>query len=251
MDRKALEQAVDLLVEARQSGRPLDELPESSHPQTIAEGHELQDALIARLGETVAGWKVAGLKPGEVMRGAILATRMFQSPASIKASSMPLLGIEAEIAFRFEHAMPPREAEYVIAEIIEAATALPAIEIVDSRFTSYRGTPVLDRLGDCMSNGALVCGEARPDWRDLDLGQLPVTLRSDDEVLVDSIGGHANGDPLLPVLALANELRSGPGIAAGQIVTAGSFTGIEFLSASKRISATFGGFGTVEVFLEP
>ena len=132
-------------------------------------------------------------------------------------------------------------------DIRAAATALAAIEVVDTRFQSYSGTPPLDRLCDCMSNGALVCGAPREDWRGLDLARLPVTLTADGEVIARSVGGHANGDPLLPAVALANELRTGPGIAAGQIVTTGTFTGLLFARPGMRIVASFEGFAPVEL----
>lgn len=250
MDRAAIEEAVHLLLNARRSRQPLANLPEHCQPQTIADGHAIQDELVTCLGEPVAGWKVAGLKPGEVMRGAVLASRLYRSPARIKASEMPLLGIECEIAFLFNRALPPREKEYVLQDVVEAVTALPAIEVVDTRFASYTETPVLHRLGDCMSNGALICGEVRSDWRQFDLSKLEVTLTINGEVVHRSVGGHANGDPLLPALALANELRGGPGILSGQIVTTGTYSGLRFASPGSTVVATFTGFGQVDVTFE-
>jgi 2-keto-4-pentenoate hydratase len=247
MNAAAIDEAARLLAEARLTRAPLTELPEHCRPSTIAEGHAVQDALIRRLGERVAGWKVAGLKPGEVMRGAVLASRMLEAPARLIASEMPLLGVEAEIAFRFDRALAPRERDYDRQEIVDAVTALPAVEVVDTRFASYKETPLLHRLGDCMSNGALICGKPRSDWRDFDLPKLEVTVSVDGEVVHRSVGGHGNGDPLLPALSLTNELRSGPGILAGQIVTTGTYSGLRFLEGPSRLMVSFTGFGEVEV----
>jgi 2-keto-4-pentenoate hydratase len=247
MDSGAIDEAARLLAEAHLSRQPLAELPAHCRPQSIADGHAVQDALVARLGEPVAGWKVAGTRPGEVMRGAVLGSRLYQAPARIKASDMPLLGVEAEIAFRFDRALPPRDRDYERQEIVEVVTALPAVEVVDTRFASYSETPVLHRLGDCMSNGALICGPLRTDWRDFDLATLEVVLTINGEVVHRSLGGHSNGDPLLPARALANEMRSGPGIAAGQIVTTGTYSGLRFVLAGSHLVAAFEGFGQVEV----
>jgi len=251
MDRTPQDRAVALLAEARRSGRPLAALGAGLEPASIAEAHAVQDALVDVLDEAVAGWKVAGTKPGEVMRGAILASRLLPGPARIDASSMPLLGVEAEIAFRFDRPLPAREAVYGIDEVRDAVTAFPAIEVVDSRVSNYRDTPVLHRLCDCMSNGALVCGAPRPDWRDVHLGTLAVTLTDGDDVLVSRVGGHANGDPILPAVALANEFRGGRGIEAGQVVTTGSYTGLVFARPGALIAADFAGFGRVEVLFAP
>lgn len=250
MTPSAIDRAAAMLLDARRTGIHLAALDPACRPASIEDAHAIQDALVRRTGEQVKGWKVAGLEPGQVTRGAILGSRMWSSPARIKASDVPLLGIEAEIAFRFDESLPPRALPYTMEEISRVVTALPAIEIVDSRFQSYRGTDVLDRLCDCMSNGGLICGAPRADWRDFDLSRLPVRLLADGEPIVESEGGHTNGDPLRPALALANLMRTGPGISAGQIVTTGTFTGLTFAEPGQTIRVEFAGFGQVEVFLE-
>jgi 2-keto-4-pentenoate hydratase len=50
-------------------------------------------------------------------------------------------------------------------------------------------------------------------------------MKADDKVIVDTIGGHAFTDPFLALVVLANELRSGPGLKAGQVLATGSFSG--------------------------
>jgi 2-keto-4-pentenoate hydratase len=180
------------------------------------------------------------------MRGAVLAPRLFSSPAEIDAASMPLLGIEAEIAFRFLHALPPRAEAYTADEVAAAVVAVPAIEVVDTRFASYAETPLLHRLGDCMSNGGLVVGEPRSDWRSFDFRAIPVTLKVGAET-IRKTGGHSAGDPLLPAIAFANAVRKSTGIAAGQVVTTGTFTGLVFAKPGDRVSAEFEGFGRAEL----
>src|SRR3954447_23647265 len=105
MDQRAIAQAAEFLVAARRTGRLLEELPASCKPQTLEDAHAIQDATLAALGETVAGWKAA-IVDGRAVRGAIMASRVFASGARVTAATMPLLGIEAEIAFRFERDMP-------------------------------------------------------------------------------------------------------------------------------------------------
>ena len=45
-----------------------------------------------------------------------------------------------------------------------AVTAFVAIEIVDSRFRDYRGTPLLDRIADWDWQDGLLPGPAAPVW---------------------------------------------------------------------------------------
>ena len=108
MDQRAVAQAAELLVAARRTGKLLDALPDACKPRTLEDAVAIQDATLAALGETVAGWKAA-IVGGRVVRGAIMASRVFESGARVTPATMPMLGIEAEIAFRFERDLPPGE----------------------------------------------------------------------------------------------------------------------------------------------
>jgi 2-keto-4-pentenoate hydratase len=242
MHRAAVAEAADLLIAARRTGKLLDELPASCKPQTLEDAFAIQDATVTGLGETVTGWKAA-IADGRAVRGAIIGSRVFASPARVAASIMPLLGIEAEIAFRFERDLPA--GTYSHEQVADAVTAFAAIEIVDSRFRTYPDLPLMDRHADCVSNGGFVVGPTAADWRKLDLVNIAVTLTIGGAEIVRRIGGHATGDPLLPAVALVNDLPNGA--RAGQVVTTGTFTGIVFAKPGQTVVATFAGFGAVEV----
>ncbi len=247
MDEAAIRKAAGLLVEARRTGVPLGQLPEGCHPASVAEAHAIQDAAVALLGEPVAGWKVALAGDGSVMRGVILQSRVWESPARVPAALVPLLGVEAEIAFRFERDLPPRPEAYAREAVEAAVTAIVAIEIVASRFQSYRDTPLLDRAADFVSNGGFVRGTLQPRWREHELSSLEVTLAIDGETIVSRQGGHPAVDPLLPAIALVNELRRGPGVRSGQLVTTGTYSGLNFAKPGQSVAASFADFGTAEV----
>lgn len=251
MDTANIRRAAHLLAEARRTRELIEALPPACQPATIDEAHAIQDELTAQLGETVAGWKVGSKIDGTVMQGAIHASRTFESPARIEAASMPLRGVEAEIAFVFDEALPPRAEAYAADEVAAAVTAFPAIEIVDSRFLSYAETPLLHRAADCVSNGGFVRGPRRENWRDVDLAKLAVTLTVDGEPIVQRIGGHAAGDPILPAVDLVNQLRLGRGVAAGQFMTTGTYTGLNFVGPDSAVVAAFSGFGAVSLRFVP
>lgn len=247
LDRNAIDQAASLFAAARRTGRLLDALPASVKPASAADAHAIQEATTAALGETVGGWKVAAPIDGQLVRGAILDSLMFDSPARVPGSRVPMMGVEAEIAFRFERDMPASQQDYTYAEVAAAVTAFPAIEIVATRFSDYAGTALLDRTADFVSNGAFVRGPTVSDWRRHDLSKLEVTLTIGGKEIVRRIGGHAALDPLLPALALVNDLRTGTGIKAGQVMTTGTYTGLNFAELGQVVVAAFSGFGAVEV----
>ena len=247
MDQAAIDKAAALFVAARRSGKLIDRLPPECRPASPHDALAIQDATVRSLGERIGAWKVAAPIDGTLMRGAILESRIFESPAVVPARLVPLLGVEAEIAFLFESGLAEREEEYTYAEVAKAGAAFAAIEIVDTRFGSYQDTPLLHRSADCISNGGFVRGTPRADWRRFDLTQIEATLLVDGAVVVRRSGGHATRDPLLPAIALANDLRHRGGLPAGIIVTTGTYTGLTFVKPGQSVTARFAGFGAVEV----
>jgi len=242
MEQTAILQAAKALHEARQAGTRLDRLPEFAQPQNVADAWAIQLATVKELGETVAGWKV-GLSPEHgVFVGILIGSRIFKNGASIAAAEVPMLGIEAEIAFRFDRALPSREREYGREEIAAAVTAFPAIEIVDTRFRDYAATPILERTADFMSNGGFVAGPLRDDWRSFDLAKLEVRLTIDGVERVRRVGGHPTGDPLIPAIALVNVLRASTGVTEGAVATTGSYTGLEYAGRDSTVEVAFTGF---------
>jgi 2-keto-4-pentenoate hydratase len=247
MDKAATDRAAELLRAAHRNGERLHRLPENSRPRDGDEAYAIQRAVAGRLGESIAGWKVAFVPDFGLVPGIVLGSRVFANGAAVPAAQMPMLGVEAEIAFRFDRALPQRDQDYARDEIAAAVSALAAIEIVDSRYRDYTGTPAIERAADFMSNGGLVAGDVRPDWRTIDLAGLEARLVIDDVEIVRQVGGHITKDPLIPAIALANYLRTRGGIAAGQVATTGTYTGLNYAKPGSTVRALFTGFGTAEV----
>ena len=247
MNDESIVKAASLLISARRTGEPLERLPEDCRPVTLGEALRIQAATVAQMGERIAGWKVGGVIEDRLSYGVLLASRVVQSGSKVAARDAPLLGMEAEIGFRFLRDAPPREEPYSYAEVAERVVAFPAIEIVATRYRDYKGTPLIERAADCMSNGAYVVGGDQPDWCSFDLANIPVTLEFGDRVIVQRTGGHPAGDPLKPAVDLVNTLRTSAGVRVGQLMTTGTYTGLHFAAAGQRIRATFERFGAAEV----
>ena len=247
MEQRFIEEAARLLVAARESGRKIGGLPKTCQPATLKEAHAIQDQAVALLGEAVVGWKVGAPLEEGLMRGALLRSRVFESPAHIPAALMPLLGIEPEIAFQFDRDLPPREASYTRAEVEDSVSAFAGIEIVDSRFLGFPDVPVLDKAADFVSNGGFVRGSRNAGWRGIDLTEILVTVTFDGEVVARVRGGHLTKDPLLPALNLVNQLRHDIGVKAGQLITTGTYAGISHAKPGQAVTAEFENFGSAEV----
>ena len=238
--------AVELLHEAATSGRHLAELPAASRPASVAEAHAIQDRLVRRSGKAVAGWKVSTAADGEVMYGAIYAEDCHPSPAVVAASKYRLMGIEAEIAFRFKDNLPPRERNYSRDELTGVLAPFPVFEIVDSRFASYADTAPIIRLADRMSNGAMVMGRAEGEVP-ADLAAIHVRLAINGTTVLQQVGGHLRKDPFLPAIEFVNARQKTQHFASGEFITCGTFTGLRFAEAGEVYEVEFDGLGSVRL----
>ncbi|MDX1542033.1 MAG: fumarylacetoacetate hydrolase family protein [Geminicoccaceae bacterium] len=244
-----IRQAVDLLLRARRTGALLPDEALCHVLGTVEDVYAVQDLVAAEVG-TVGAWKVGAASPeAEPVAAPIFEADLFVSPARPEAGRFHRFGIETEIAYRFEHDLPPRAEPYRQDEVMAAASAvLPAIEIVDSRTLACEHLEPLWKLADNQINGGLVVGEPLVAASDHDPTTQPFRLEVAGTVVAEGRGGNAAGDPRRLLTWLANHLtgRTG-GLRAGQIVTTGSLTGLRFVEAGQPVTADFEGLGRVEL----
>jgi 2-keto-4-pentenoate hydratase len=143
--------------------------------------------------------------------------------------------------------MPPSPRDYTRDEVAAHVSACVAIEIVDSRFNDQAAQPELDRIADLFGNSALVFSEPISDWQKLPLDKIHVSLTIDGKTIVDQNGGHGSGDPLHAVVLLVNGLRTSTGVASGQVVTTGTYTGAPAMGIGSTAIVTFENLGSAEV----
>lgn len=249
MHEDDIRRAAELLVRSRRNGRFLADLPAELKPPRFADAAAIQAATAKLLGDDIVAYKVAGTDPATVIWGGILASRRLVHPATLPAASVPLLGVEAEIAYRLNVSIEARHRTMTMEQFDEMTTVIPAIEIVDSRFLVYLEAPMMDRNADFMSNGALIVGEPWLAADDVDFINLPVTLTASSGLHVETIGGHPAVDPRLPALAFLQAADRPDHLPAGTIVTTGTYTALNYANPGDRVSATFAGYGEIELTL--
>jgi 2-keto-4-pentenoate hydratase len=70
----------------------------------------------------------------------------------------------------------------------------------------------------------------------------------DELTIIQREGGNPAGDILELVVWLANDVAAnGAGLRAGDLVTTGSYTGMQHLLPGSRAKANFAGIGRVEI----
>jgi 2-keto-4-pentenoate hydratase len=240
-----VERAASALIAARK-GSAIAALPEGAVPRSEPDSYQIQDAVIAKLGEKIGGWKV-GISPlGGHFAAPIYASTVAPSPASLPAKNFKIFGIECEIGFRFNQALPARPQPYDRHEVLAACSLVPTIEVVDSRYRDFRAIDRLMVLADNFSNGGLVYGSAASNWDGIDLAHPPIEVTADGKPFADCTGLRA-GTPIELLLAAVAHANGRGGIAAGTIITTGTHTGLVFTEPGVKIAADYGRLGRVEV----
>jgi 2-keto-4-pentenoate hydratase len=170
----ATERAAALLLEARRTGIRLERLPEDARPADAAAAYAIQDRVTAGLESDLGrtgGWKVGSKGRTDQPLCAPMPSRLFQaSPGTLESAAFKTRIIEAEVAFHIATDLPSIGRPYETADVVAAIDyAVPAIEVVESRYVDFRALDRLSVVADSMSNGGFIHGEPVRDWRGLDL----------------------------------------------------------------------------------
>lgn len=260
LEKPQIEKAVGALVAARRRHEKLAAFPPNAVPKSLEDAYAVQEAFARRWSSPVAGYKVGCASPeSQRMVGAngpfaarIYAEDVREAPATLRQRDFFAVGVEAEFAFRLGQDFAPRgrpsrdEAAAAVAEVV------CAIEICDTRLADWKAAGLHSIIADNGFHGALVTGPGRPLASAPDLAGHAVTLTIDGALKGQGTGSLVLGHPLESLAWLGGELaRRGHPLRAGDIVAAGTCTGLHFVNEPALIVADFGPLGRVEVRLVP
>jgi 2-keto-4-pentenoate hydratase len=249
VDRDRLQQAAELLLEARRTVQPIDDLPPAMAPKTLEEAYYVQDLMLRAIGKA-GGYKVGATSPDGIPFYSPMPVDGFATSGErITREYRRLRGVEAEIAFLMGKDMPPRSTPYSRDELVGSiASCHPAIELLESGLLDPDAVDRLTAIADLQSNGGFISGSAVEGWQDFDFAKESAQMNVDGFVRVANGKNGAGGDLLRLVLWLANEAqgRTG-GLLAGQWITTGSWTGKIMADSGSVALARFPHFGEVTV----
>ena len=252
MDRHA-DTAALLLSAWRDPSQKLNAFPHLLAPADERMAYAIQRRVLEGLGGAIGGWKVGAAGPDAPCTCAPMpAGGVHPSPHRVTGSTLSLRGIEAEISFRLGRDLPLRDEPYGRAEVIAAiAYCLPAIELLETRFTDPATVDKLSLLADFSTHGGFVYGAPAADWQGIDFSRETVRILVDGEVVKTGAANPA-GDmiPLIQFLADTGARWAG-GLKAGQYVTCGSWTGKDFVGPQCQVQVEFAHAGSVAVEYSP
>ena len=241
-----VDQLAAQLVEARTSGRLLVTAAAAGMPANDEEAYRVQDAVMAKLGRRAAAWKVgAATSASEPNCAPIYDGLVHQAAAG--APGAKSTGVELEIAFTLSRGFAASTTKPSRADV-EASISVANIvlETCVARIAEGMDAPALLRLADNGINHGLVIGPRVDAWRAIDSQTLVAKVEAGGRVIAETTGGHTCPDlvGLLTWLVGHCVTRRG-GIAAGTIVTTGSWMGIRFTDTPAAIRGDFPGLGQI------
>jgi 2-oxo-hept-3-ene-1,7-dioate hydratase/2-keto-4-pentenoate hydratase len=169
-----------------------------------------------------------------VAEGSILPMSRFNRPA-----------VEAELAFVLKHDLEGPSVN--AADVIRATDfVLPALEIVDSRFSRRGAGGVVDTISDAASCGVVVLGGNPRRLDQIDVRRIGASLAKNGDVEVSGVASAVMANPINSVAWLANKLHEfGVTMSAGHVVLSGSFIAAIPFEAGDTLTALFDQLGEV------
>lgn len=250
------ERLAEILAAARRDARQVADLEPALVPATAEDAYAVNGLVAQRLGWTPLGWKIAGTTPAmrEKLRVATpiygRTYRRFAAPSPARFAHAGLLDplVESEFFVTLARDLPPRDAPWTMAEVEDAVAAVHAgIEVAECRFPMARLPPLPAILADGSASGRYVFGDEIRGWRGR-LTAMPVVLEADGAPRRHGSGADVMGDPLAPLLWLAEERRRwGDGLRAGETVSTGSTTGMFPVKPGQEVRAVFGDEAEVRI----
>lgn len=248
------DETVQRLIEARRSQQPALAAP--ACPPDMPAAYAAQDAVARAFGWFDAAparhWKSGGPSREAVLTHAPLPPDgVWNSPARAGAWPFHLRGIEAEIALCLGREVSPAQA--MTLDLSQATALVDAmcvsIEVVDSRWQEGLAAPPLAKLADLQSHGALVLGAWVP-FAPRDWSAQRCRVQIGAQAPIERQGSHALADPTFMLPAwLRHATRDGRSVAAGTVVTTGTWVGILHAAQGDLVTAEFPGIGRASVQL--
>lgn len=153
--------------------------------------------------------------------------------------------VEVELAFVLRHDLPGPSVN--AADVIRATDfILPALEIVDSRFSRRGNRGVIDSVCDAASCGLVVLGGNPRRLDQIDIRRIGASLAKNGDIEETGVAAAVMGNPINSVAWLANKLHEfGVTMAAGHVVLSGSFIKAIPFGAGDTLTAVFDQLGEV------
>ena len=217
-------------------------------PADAQAAYRVQTLVTEKLGP-VGGFKTAR-KPGvaDQIAAPIYSRSIKLSPAEFSGAEVGRIGIELEIGFRINQALPdPADPDFE-ALVRQRVSPLAVIEVCDTRLDDLDAATPFQKLADNQLNGGLVIGNPLDNWQGLDLSGVNAKLVFGTETVLDGPAPVPAGDAFKTLLGIIRQLGDHcGGLQPGQYVITGSVNGLPFIERGVPVTACIEGLGELRV----
>ncbi|MFC3443262.1 2-keto-4-pentenoate hydratase [Sphingobium rhizovicinum] len=242
-------------LDARRTASGLADYP-GTPPATLDQGYAIQDAALARVSDSVAGWKVGRILPPlsdqygcDRLAGPIFTpfVEIVDDATSGLVFAEGFGAVEAEFLFRIGTPPPVDKLHFTLEEAAAHIDAVHiGIEIASSPFKGINAMGPAVTISDFGNNNGLLIGPAVPHWRDGAYALQPVATRIDG-VAVGTGTASAFNDGAIGSVRFLLENLAARGIAAqsGWWISTGAVTGVHPAQPGQSVETDFGPLGTL------
>ena len=242
------------------SSIPYVDLEESIIDKSHA--YAVQNALVEKLERhndaIVVGWKVGCTSKmtqemsstDEPFFGRMFKKTIFSQVDTINLGNFFNPILEPEVGFLIVEDLLPNAAPFSEQDILKATGGLiPAIEIVDCRYSSGWPLKILRTIADNGVHGAFIKGNLRSDWQHIKRTAISLKVDLNGHFETDGLGANALGDPIQSVRWLANTcIKYGSYIKAGDLISSGNIANKAlFIQPGDYVSIDFSSLGKLDI----
>lgn len=257
LNAQQIKQIGELIASAHKQQCQLEQPIADLSPADFTDSYAIQDAVMQGLGwsgeNRVTCWKTGAQSPeSTTFIAPVPPTGVYANDAQIDAGQFHSIGAEAELAYRLGRDLPARDSPYTEDEVRQAIDALVVtIEICDSRLGDWRNSSFYWQSADNQNSAALIIGDLLIDWQSVDMSVQPAELLVNGEVVVSTVAGNTFTDPsVLMVDAVNQSIARVGGLKAGDLFTAGSWTGTTAVQMGSEVIARFPGIGQARAWFK-
>jgi 2-oxo-3-hexenedioate decarboxylase len=251
-----IEDFADRLEAAVANRSAMTPLTDDAPELTVDAAYDIQDAVLDRAiarGATIACAKLGltskakqeQMSVDEPLYGWLTDDQQIPTGQPLIAGELIQPRAEPEVAFIIGRELSGRVGIHEVLAATEAV--LPAIDILDSRFSGY-GFTLADVTADNASGARFAVGGTQVGVDGIDLRTVGCVFEKNGELVATAAGAAILGHPAAAVAWFVGKLAErGKALAAGSLVLAGALTAAIPVEAGDVVTATIDRIGSVEL----
>ncbi len=257
LNRDDIARLADRVEAAQLSAKPIQKLTDDYPQMGLADGYAVQSELrrrwIAR-GHRLVGWKAGLTSKAKMVQmgvdvpsiGFLMSDMARAENSAVRTDDLVHPRVECEVAFVTKARL---SGPHCTREQVLAATdfVLPAIEIIDSRFSGFK-FDLASVVADNGSSARFVAGGRPRAVGDIDLRTLGMVMEKNGEIVGLGASGAVLGHPADAVAMLVKVLSElDEELPAGSFVMSGGITEAVAVKPGDSIVARYQELGSVSV----